>query len=114
MDLVEEIDAGQLEDGRVGVDYDDIVEMAIACVHVNSIALRTSGAMDVRVGHEHFISFNDPERLQFAIPYHQEVEGDFARAGTIHSTAYRIAIQDKVVHDAAVSYPVWDIIVVEV
>ena len=114
VNLIEEIDACQLENGGVGVDYDDIIEMAIACVHVNSIALRTGGAMDVRVGHEHFISFHDPERLQLAIAYHQEVEGDFACARAIHSTAHRIAIQDKVIHDATVGYLVGNIIVVEV
>ena len=114
MNLIEEIDAGQLENGGVGVDYDDIVKMAIACVHVNSIALWTGGAMDVRVGHEHFISFHDPERLQLAIAYHQEVEGYFASAGTIHSTTHRIAIQDEIIHDTTVGYLVWNIIVVEV
>ena len=98
----------------LGVDYDDIVEMAIACVHVDSVALRSCGAMDVGVCHEYLISFHDPECLEVAVTDHQEVERDFAGTGAIDSSAHGIAIKDQVIHHAAVAYPFRNVVVVEV
>ena len=114
MYLVEEIDAAKLEYSGMGVDDYDIVEMAVAGVHVDSIGFRTRGAMDVRVGHENLITRDDPESLEAAVADHQEIEGGLAGAGATDSSAYRIAIQHKVVENAAVASSVLNVIIVEI
>ena len=47
--IVVKIYAGQLEYGRMGVDDDNIVEVAVAGVHIDAVTFRTRRTMDVGV-----------------------------------------------------------------
>ena len=112
--IVVKIDAGQLEYGRVGVYDNDIVEVAVSGVHIDAVTLRTRRAMDVGVAYDYLGSSLDPEGLKAAVAYHKGIEGYLAGTSAIYSSTHRIAVQDKIVDRAAMSYPVRDIKIVEV